>query len=265
MKGVGTVMAGSRILLLILGVLLFHATVCAASGASPAPPVFIAHAGGGYDGKTYTNSLEALEFNYGKGFRFFEIDFSWTSDGELVAIHDWDKSFRRRFGLPEPVAVPTKSEFLELKSPANLTQLSLEDVLKWTSEKKDAFIVTDVKDENLKALKKISEAFREYRKFVVPQVYSYREYDEAVGMGYEDVILTIYRMKLVPSELFYFARKNSPFAITMPWKAAEAGLAYYLNRMNITVYAHTVNDLNHFNSLRQLGVFGVYTDFIVPP
>jgi len=46
----------------------------------PQPPIIIAHAAGAVNGRTYTNSLEAFEYNYAKGHRFFEVDFSWTSD-----------------------------------------------------------------------------------------------------------------------------------------------------------------------------------------
>ena len=57
----------------------------------------IAHAGGQVNGATYTNSLEALEENYQAGFRAFEIDFSFTSDRQLVCLHDWEESFTRSF------------------------------------------------------------------------------------------------------------------------------------------------------------------------
>jgi arylsulfatase A-like enzyme len=53
-------------------------------------PAFVAHAGGGIKGRSYTNSLEALDENYRRGFRFFELDFNWTSDNQLVCIHDWE-------------------------------------------------------------------------------------------------------------------------------------------------------------------------------
>ena len=46
---------------------------------------------------------------------------------------------------------------------------------------------------------------------------------------------------------------------------SSLALAYYLFRNNTRVYAHTVNDIDLFSSLRKIGVFGIYTDFIVPP
>jgi len=245
--------------------MLFHIPCSIASEVEISPPVFIAHAGGGINNQTYTNSLEALNLNYEKGYRFFELDFSWTSDGELVAIHDWDNSFQQRFYLSGNIEIPTKAQFLKLKTKTGLTQLSLQEILKWAGEKGDAFIVTDIKDDNIKALRKIRWDFIKYKKFIIPQVYNYHEYDEAAKLEYSNIILTLYRMKIEPFEVLRFSKHNSPFAITMHWKVAQSGLAYYLFRNNTRVYAHTVNDIDLFSSLRKIGVFGIYTDFIAPP
>ncbi len=50
---------------------------------------FIAHAGGEIDGYKYTNTLEAVNTNYKKGFRLFELDIIKTADNIYVAAHDW--------------------------------------------------------------------------------------------------------------------------------------------------------------------------------
>jgi hypothetical protein len=147
----------------------------------------------------------------------------------------------------------------------DLTQLSLEGVLKWAKEKGDVFIVTDVKDENIRALRKINTEFKEYRGYIVPQVYNYQEYTEISELGYPRIILTLYRMQIDPYEVISFSVRHSPFAVTMPWQVAQSGLAYSLNQKNTVVYAHTVNDLNLFHSLRKIGVFGIYTDHVAPP
>jgi len=235
-----------------------------AGDGSFSPPELIAHAGGAVNQQIYTNSLEALDANYAKGFRFFEIDFSWTSDGEMVAIHDWEAAFRKKFIVPEEIRTPTEAQFLALKTNSGLTQLSLEGVLAWAKDKGDAVIITDVKDENLKALRKIRRDFEGFEKFIIPQVYTYGEFDEVNRLGYPDIILTLYRMKINFYDVIEFSRLKSPFAVTMPWQVAQAGLAYYLDQNNTTVYAHTVNDMELYDSLKKIGVYGVYTDSLVP-
>ena len=63
------------------------------------PYGYIAHAAGGYDGRTYTNSLDAFEFNYARGFRVFELDFVVLADGTVLAAHN---GLERYYGLTKP-------------------------------------------------------------------------------------------------------------------------------------------------------------------
>ena len=55
-------------------------------GGVPNEYITIAHALGGYDNKTYTNSLEAFDYFYGLGQRFFEADITVTTDGFLSRL-----------------------------------------------------------------------------------------------------------------------------------------------------------------------------------
>lgn len=50
---------------------------------------YIAHAGGSIQGYRYTNSLEAIQCAMSHGVTFIELDLCITSDGQLVAWHDW--------------------------------------------------------------------------------------------------------------------------------------------------------------------------------
>lgn len=228
------------------------------------PPELIAHAGGGIGSHVYTNSLEALNHNYDLGHRFFEIDFSWTQDNELVAIHDWGTSFSDLFIIEAGQIIPTKDEFMSLLSRHRMTQLSLGDVLQWANEKGDAYIVTDVKDRNSEALLKIIRDYPFFSQYVVPQVYSYAEYYEAEKLGFKRIILTLYRMWVNPKELVDFVSIQSPFAVTMHWELAQNGLAQMIKPWKIFTYAHTVNDAAIYAELRDLGVNGIYTDFLTP-
>lgn len=47
---------------------------------------YILHAGGITPAGTVgSNSLEALDYSYQRGYRAMEVDFFWTTDGQLVA------------------------------------------------------------------------------------------------------------------------------------------------------------------------------------
>ena len=51
----------------------------------------IAHAGGGLDGKTYTNSKKALITSLERGFRYIELDLFQLHNGQVVCAHDSSK------------------------------------------------------------------------------------------------------------------------------------------------------------------------------
>ena len=87
--------------------LLLLANEALSQGALQRPR--IAHAGGQFNGATYTNSLEALDQNYEAGFRAFEIDLSFTSDGELVCLHDWGRVLPEVLICRLPLRFPSSS------------------------------------------------------------------------------------------------------------------------------------------------------------
>jgi glycerophosphoryl diester phosphodiesterase len=72
-------------------------------------------------------------------------------------------------------------------------------------------------------------------------------------------------MTIEHDTVLLFCKRFSPFAITMHWRVAQSGLADLLHQHNIKVYAHTVNDIDLTVSLSKKGVYGIYTDYIVPP
>ena len=105
------------------------------------PSRFIAHAGGQIEGHTYTNSLEALDWNYKNGLRLFELDIIKTFDGHYVAAHDWNswKHKTKYIGtLPA-----TKKEFLKIKIKDKFTPLDMEAINQWFTIHSDAILVTD--------------------------------------------------------------------------------------------------------------------------
>ncbi len=102
---------------------------------------YIAHAGGIIDGYTYTNSLEALNMNYSKGFRLFELDIRKTSDNKYVALHNWEEwSYMTGYTGETPV---TFQEFMNHKIHKKYSPLSMKEINDWFKEHPDAILVTD--------------------------------------------------------------------------------------------------------------------------
>ena len=229
-------------------------------------PLRIAHAGGGIDGKTYTNSLEALDYNVKKGFLYFELDFSFTKDKRLVCIHDWRNSFNRTFGF-WPKEKPTLATFeLLVKNKSDYQQCTLETLANWMKQNTSSFIITDIKENNLQGLKIISENIPDFERRIVPQIYDPHNYDEVKRKGYKQIIWTLYRYDGSNDDVLAWADKfDGPFAVTMPKNRAKSDLPRKLAEKRIPTYVHTVNTLEEANEfVNDFGVTEIYTDFLRP-
>jgi len=230
------------------------------------PPV--AHAGGGYRGLTYTNSIEALRENAGT-FTFFEIDFEWTKDEQLVCLHDWGETFAWLFGFKteEPLQLDT---FRELKTVFGITPLTLTSLKKFLLDNPSARIITDIKSNNIRALRELAGQLPDVIGRIIPQIYQPEEFKKAVELGYQDIIWTLYRypykydlvevLSLIQQWEEEYGRK--PFGIVMPVPVVEKGVAKIVVEAGIPVYVHTINTCADYRRLLQLGVSSVYTDLL---
>lgn len=102
---------------------------------------FIAHAGGAVEGVRYTNSKEALNKSYKKGFRLFELDILKTSDDVFVAAHDWENW--AKITQYKGVLPPSYEVFLKYKIHGKYTPMGIEEINAWFTTHKDAVLVTD--------------------------------------------------------------------------------------------------------------------------
>ena len=108
---------------------------------------FIAHAGGSIKGQKYLNALEALNKNYLKGLRLFELDLKLTSDGFIVAVHDWEK-WKKNSGYRGDIP-PSLKNFNNYKIFKKYTPLDYKKINNWFNRNKDAILITDkIKDLN---------------------------------------------------------------------------------------------------------------------
>lgn len=102
---------------------------------------FIAHGGGMVEGKTYTDSLDALNNSYSKGIRLLELDISKTSDGHYVAAHDfehWANISGYKGSLP-----PSHEVFMSQKIYGSMSPLDMKAINEWFKNHPDAILVTD--------------------------------------------------------------------------------------------------------------------------
>lgn len=222
----------------------------------------IAHAGGGYRSWQYTNSLEALDFNRDY-FTLFEIDFSWTRDEKLVCLHDWKLNAERIFGqaFNQPA---TLAEFQRLvANNPYVHSCTLDSLRDWLVQHPDKRVVTDIKHHNLKGLARLAEQLGENAsQHIIPQIYTPEEYQPARDLGFKDIIWTLYRYAGDTESILEHAGRLNLYAITMPRRLAESGLAQTLSAQGVQTYVHTLNTQREVRRFRELGIDNIYTDWL---
>ncbi|MCM3876664.1 MAG: hypothetical protein NEA02_09630, partial [Thermoanaerobaculia bacterium] len=185
------------------------------------PHALVAHAGGAVGGVAYTNTRQALDRSWERGFRLFELDLNWTSDGQIVLLHDWSETVQRVWGVPE--GQRTFAEFQAFRTPAGLTPLDLAGLEAWVSDHPGARIVSDVKGRNIETLRVVAARHPSLARRMVPQIYGLPEYEPVRSMGYLSIILTLYLSDATDDEVVAFAGKHKLLGVTM-WPArARAG------------------------------------------
>ncbi len=242
----------------------------------------IAHAGGGLPQGVYSNAREALDRSVENGFTLIELDFNWTTNGELVLIHDWGERYYQYFSLlsllpPKlgdlwPQQAKSAEKFSSLTMNHGLTQMTLDNLIDWLDKNPNIKIITDVKNDNIKdekndnikALAMIKAKAGQHQGRFIVQIYAPAEYEQISNLGYQDIIFTAYRSPLNDGELVEFARQHHLFALTVPAGRASQALAASLATKGTPLYAHTLNTNAQAEALKNIGVTGLYTDYLLP-
>jgi glycerophosphoryl diester phosphodiesterase len=128
----------------------------------------------------------------------------------------------------------------------------------------DAYIITDIKSENIKGLNKIAIKYQGLKERFIPQIYKFEEYDIVKGMGFKNIILTLYAADYSNEKVLDFLKEHKVSALTIWYYRASKDFIDRLKGLEVIVYVHTVNDLILRDKLKGIGVDGFYTDFIKP-
>lgn len=161
------------------------------TGLSPAAMIayaqdadrFIAHAGGQIDGHNYTNSVEALQLSYRRGFRKLELDLIQTADGHYVAAHDWPK-WQRMTGY-EGDLPPNRAQFLQQRIWGQYSPMDMTLINQWFSAHDDAILVTD----KVNDVQAMVEQFIDKDRLVM-EVFSWQAVQTGLDLGLRSVMPT---------------------------------------------------------------------------
>lgn len=236
---------------------------------------YIAHAMGGIDKRVYTNSLEAFEKNYDLGYRVFEIDLSLTSDNEIVLLHAWNKDGLKKLGLPTSWSEkhPTFKEFMNTKINGMYTPLSFRDVCNLMKKYDDVKFVIDVKGDinscksiYMKAINIASQVDKSIKDRFIPQIYKEEMLDDIMSAyDFKSIIYSLYKQEILKAkDVIDFAYENGVKVVVMDYTKLKFSFVKELNQRGIYVYANTYNDTEKVKKLENMGVKGIYSDFINP-
>ncbi|MCT8341205.1 sulfatase-like hydrolase/transferase [Flavobacteriaceae bacterium TK19130] len=197
---------------------------------------FIAHAGGRVNGKVYTNSLKALNHNYRKGFRYFEIDILETSDGALVAGHDWE-SWKKRTGFNGSLP-PTKRQYDQYVRMEQFAPMDMRILNDWFKKHPDAILVTD----KINNPKKMASNFIDKDRLML-EVFSWEAFREAKALQLRGVLLSGNVFNSIKGDKRKKLREEQVKYLALPRKAvlANKSLFHQLKKDGIRTYVFHVN------------------------
>ncbi|MCR5482611.1 MAG: hypothetical protein K6F52_07450 [Clostridia bacterium] len=229
----------------------------------------VAHGGGAIEGFETSNSAEAVVSAINNGFTAIELDMGISSDGKVVMVHDWETGAENYYGRTFST-IPTAAEFSRLSVYGRFKTLTLDKLIEIIDEAvaaghTDLKFITDTKNNNRLVLNAIASQYPDYKKYFIPQIYDYSEYDAVKALGFDDVYLTLYMMNTVDySYLHNFVKQKDIKAVIVSTTYAVRGIPERLAADGIKVYCHPVSSFEEYNALRAKGVYGVYTSFLTP-
>lgn len=236
---------------------------------------YVAHALGGIDNLDYTNSAEALNNSYSMGSRLMEVDFAFTSDEHLVCRHKWSNQFEDGFSNSN---IPDYETFMSTKIQGKYTPLDIEAIIKFAEENPDVYFITDIKkgvgnvEMLLEAITNAADqlGYTDLKRQFIIQFYNFEDYEIiSKKFSFQNYIFTLY---YIPDELkqngitniLDFCVKNNIKVVTIPHKYVTKDICEQFKKNGITSYTHTINSESKWKKFKEMGVDGIYTDYIYP-
>jgi len=196
---------------------------------------FIAHAGGAIEGHAYTNTKTALDANYKKGFRLFELDIIETADGHLVAAHDW--KMWSRFTDYTGTLPPTLEQFKNETIYGDYITMDMNAINDWFATHSDAILVTDKLNDPIGFADKFVDKNR-----LIMELFSLFSIEEASRKGIKSMLSQQPLLKLKGDKLNFLKVNNVEFvAVSRRIIEREKKLMKKLRDNGIKVYVYNVN------------------------
>jgi len=238
------------------------------------PYGYVAHGLGSIEGRIITNSKEAFESSYKKGFRIFEVDLVLLKDGTVLAAHD--QMEKRMYNLNK---VWEHYRFDELSGKCcfgKYTILTGQELLHLVSKFKDAYLITDTKAipflaswSHVDIVRRLTDiAKRQFPSLldrIIPHIAGQKDLSELRKIyPFKNYMLALYRSHITNEEVVELVRENGLRAVMMWWdKRYSDQFRDELAEVGATTYVHSLRDPKTINLFKDKGV-GVYSDGYFP-
>ncbi|HET9612348.1 MAG TPA: FG-GAP-like repeat-containing protein [Acidimicrobiales bacterium] len=244
------------------------------------PYGYIAHAGGGYEGRTYTNSRDAVLHNYGRGFRVFELDFVVLRDGTVLAAHTGLENY---YGLSKPFQDATWAEIAGRRFDGQYTIMRSDEVVQLLRDHPDMYVVLDTKYQHDHIFRRfVSQTGGSHALMdrVIPHVKDQAELDLYRNTWpLRNYLMALYRTQYVGAfddpAVVSFVRNNRAPGVMMWWQDRDPALtlsqnhfqsrrftptfAQQLQAAGAVVFVHNIRDDAAVPRFESLAV-GIYSD-----
>lgn len=218
---------------------------------------FIAHAGGGINDITYSNSEEAVNNSIKSGYKLIELDLLETSDGFIVAAHDWinfKKNCDGFIGLIDEKPLTLK-EFNDCNfsiNSMNLTQLDEKKIIEIFNQYPDLYLVTDkINNYNL-LYKKLNFVDR-----IIPETFSIKDFISAKTNNFHNAL---YPFKKYNIFLKYLLNIKIVTVSYEDFIKNETKISNLFEK-GLKIYLYTSNDDFFIQKYLNKSISGIYTDF----
>lgn len=250
------------------------------------PYGFIAHAFGTLEGQRYTNTMEAFNESYAKGFRVFEVDFIPLQDGTVIAAHDGQEE---HYGLaPNQFRTATAADVQNVTFDGEYTVPFAQDIIDLLREHPDVTIIADTKwnlAETYATFAQLADYDPAVLDRLVPHVGTQDELD-AMRAVYPDVqpMFALYRTQntregFTDDQAVEFVERNKINAVMMRSGLYDPNLTLQENNLagnrytpelakrlraaSASVYVHSLIDIKDIAQFARQGI-GVYSDGTIP-
>jgi glycerophosphoryl diester phosphodiesterase len=191
-----------------------------------------------------------------------ELDFSETADGELAAVHDWGRWHESAGSRSAGTAIPSLYAFHRIGRLDGQQTLDFKTAQDWLAQDPAAVLITD-KTENVSYM----AAHAVDKRRVMPELFSFETYTEALKAGFTRAMLSWQRMEGRVDEATFlrFVEDWQVKRVAMPTsKALRSDLALRLRERGTCVFAYTSNSPQEMKQALEKGAYGFYTDDRAP-